>query len=160
MHATMFCANSGSLREPSSAAGRPNIAGSGCRLVDPDWMQRPAMLHQHDELRHASAKAGAQVRRVDVARRGERGRAVGQQCKERRLVGDQGAHLLWMAFHEGQRIHCSTAAGEQVHRAASPAPAEADADPPRAARGSRDWQDRFSDFARCHAGRRSRRRGP
>ena len=54
---------------------------------------------------------------MDVARGGEGGVTVGKDLKKRRLVGHQRPDLLRMPFHERQRIHRSTAAGEEVNRA-------------------------------------------
>src|SRR6266542_162883 len=48
--------------------------------------------------------------------RGGKGRgAVGQDLKQWWLVRHQRPHLLWMPFHQRQRIHCPAAAGEQVY---------------------------------------------
>ena len=46
----------------------------------------------------------------------EGGLVVGDQRGQRRLVGDQGAHILGMRGHERERVDGAATAGEQVDR--------------------------------------------
>jgi hypothetical protein len=69
-----------------------------------------------DELGHPGAPAAALVGLGDRAGGRHRVLAVGQDGGERRLVGDEGPHVLGVLGHEGERVDRATAAGEQVDR--------------------------------------------
>ncbi len=110
----MFCPSSGSVRVPSSAVGNPNIAGSGSGWAANAAVIGPRWLTTSDEPRHAGTEPAALVRVVDGAGGRQRALAIGQDRRERRLVRDERPDLLRVLRDEGERVHRTAAAGEEV----------------------------------------------
>ena len=65
------------------------------------------------------AEAVPLVGLVNVDRRRQRLRAVGQDGRSRRLVRDEGPHLLRVPRHQHEPVDRAAAAGEDVHRPAA-----------------------------------------
>ena len=74
------------------------------------------MADERDELGHRRSKTTTLICLVDVLGRGQRRLAVRKYLSGRRLMCDEDSDLLGMTGDEGQRVHCATAAGKQVHR--------------------------------------------
>ena len=74
---------------------------------------------QRDEASHRRTAAARLVDVADGHARGQRGVPIGDELGERRLVGDEGRHVVRMGGHEGQGIDRATAAGEHVDRPAA-----------------------------------------
>ena len=110
---------SGSVRDPSSSVGRPNIAGSGAGCSREVSGELAAMADEGDEVGHPRAPSALPIRLVDRARGRQRRLPVGEERRERGLVRHERPHVLGVLGDQRQRVHRAAAAGEQVDRSAS-----------------------------------------
>jgi hypothetical protein len=87
----------------------------GRRLVGEIRRDRAPVADEGDELRHRRSDAVAQVRLVNIHGRGQRGLAVREQLRVRRLVRDEDSDLPGMVGDKGGGVHHATGGGKEIH---------------------------------------------